>query len=233
MAGFRRLGGYTLVELLIVIGITVLLLSLTIAGMGNSQKSFLFSNAYEKVIQVVREARSNAVTGKATLDYNDYDGDTYTNTVLQPDGAPDYVTPAAYGVDFDIATGKVTAFADLHKSATDAGQKEGVYDAPTSGSPAVFQLNKYIAGKDLALAQFTIAAPLKLVLAVTSPVTTRQQIFFTPIFADVTIVPALTSPNKFFIFGVSEGSATGRYRCGKIHPIAGVPEVATPVECPF
>jgi len=213
--------GYTLVELLIVIGITVLLLSLAIGGMSNSQKSFTFSNAYERVIQLVREARSSAVTGKATLDYNDYDNDGKKAI------DNDYVTPAAYGIDFYKGTatvpGTVTLFADLHKSTPDPNQREGTYDPPVP-----FALNKYQAGKDLAIAQFTLPKPLKLILKGTLPPSlgpVRQQIFFTPIFADVTIQPALT--NKLFIFGVSEGTAKGRFRCSQIHPIAGVPEVAS------
>ncbi len=209
--------GFTIIELVIVMAIIVLMFSLGLAGLGNSQKQLLFSNAYERIIQLVREARSNAVTGKATLDYTDYDADGCTDaenhaaacTLLPAEN--DYVTPANYGVDFDTEAGVVTLFADLHNG------NEGTYEAPDL-------LGTYESGKDLAIAQFTISAPLKVVLVAGWP----RTIFYSPIFADFS--PNIISPGPFFIFGVSE-VAGERYRCSKIHPIAGVPEVATEEEC--
>jgi prepilin-type N-terminal cleavage/methylation domain-containing protein len=204
--------GFTLVELLIVMAIVIMLMASAVSSMANSRKYFTFTNAYEKAVQMVREVRSNAVTGKAEQDYTDYDQDGVT--------IGDLVTPAGYGINFDSASGTITMFADLHKSDADPNQHEGIYDAPTSGAVADYQ-----AGKDLILEIYTIDPALTLVLA-GGPST----IIYTPVFADIIFNPGISSGN-FFIFGVSEG-ADLRHKCSKIHPVAGIPEIATDAECP-
>lgn len=214
---------FTLIELMMVIAITVILLAAGLRGMVDSQKSFLFNNAVERVLQIVREARSLAVTGKAQLDYTDYDQDgcnappddndnTPTACTL-PLGESDYVTPANYGVYFDVPNHKVTLFADLH---ADGANAEGNYVAPTA-------LNDYQQYKDLSLAEFDLTSDLDLKAVGSST------IFYSPIFADTSFESALSA--TFFAFGVKETDGVGRERCFKIHPIAGVPEVAIPAEC--
>ena len=216
--------GFTLAELIIVIGLLMLIFALSIRGLVNSQQSFIFQNSVEQVVQLVREARSLAVTGKAQPDFTDSDRDGASNVTVPPD----YVAPAHYGVYFQKASGstpaKITLFVDLSKGALDSVQNEGVYNAP--GSSIGFGAYDPATGKDVKLAEFTLDDSLDLVLK-PSPTNT---VMFNPLFADTTFNPALVG--NFFYFGVKEKATGGRERCYKIHPIAGVPEVVTDVtEC--
>jgi len=213
----RSLKAYTLIELIIVLAITVILLFIGIGGLLSGQKQFNYQANYERTLQLVRDARSLALNGKAFSDYTDYDRDG----LKTEDG--ELMTPANVGVDFDTTAGvmTVTMFADLHKSDDDTAQNEGVYNPPDP-----FAFYTYTPGKDVALEQYTINNTLTLLLSGGA-----RTIFFSPIFADVKFDPALTSGNKFFIFGVKETTGT-RKGCAKIHPVAGVPEVASETECP-
>jgi prepilin-type N-terminal cleavage/methylation domain-containing protein len=202
---------YTLIELLIVMAITVMLFAVGIGGMITGQKQFMFQSNAERIIQLVRDARSLAIAGKAYPDYTDYDRDGNSTNLI---------TPAHIGVNFDAENGIVTMFADLHKSGTDPAQKEGIYDAPNP-----FDFYTYSRGKDVAIEQFQINPTLRLLIS-GGPKT----IFFSPIFADVTFDPPLNNASKFFIFGIKEKTGT-RKKCVKIHPISGVPEDAVN-ECP-
>lgn len=103
-------------------------------------------------------------------------------------------------------------FADLHD--TYGSNKEGLY-AP--GAP----LNTYQQGKDLNLAEFRLPEGYTFIIP------TGRTIFYTPVFADTSFD---SPPQTFYIFGVEDASS-GIRRCSKIHPIAGVPEVATTSEC--
>jgi len=205
---------YTLIELLIVMAITVMLFSIGLGGMLTGQKQFMFQSNSERIIQLVRDARSLAIAGMAYPDYTDYDGDDSTTNLM---------TPANIGVDFDTTNGLVTMFADLHKGSKDQHQTEGVYNPPT---PFGFYTYTLDSGQDVALEQYQIN-PTLLLLVSGGPKT----IFFSPIFADVTFNPALPVANKFFYFGVKEKSGT-RITCSKLHPVSGVPEQATALECP-
>lgn len=212
--------GFTLAELITVIGLMMLIFALSIRGLVNSQQSFVFQNSVEQVVQLVREARSLAVTGKAQPDYTDSDRDGLTTN--------DYTAPAHYGIYFQQASGgnpaKVTLFVDLSKGALDSVQNEGIYNAP--GSTIGF--GAYDAGKDVKLAEFELDDSLDLVLKPTA----IKSVLFNPLFAD-TSFEGLLGTEKFFYFGVKETATGGRERCFKIHPIAGVPEVVTNVtECP-
>jgi len=217
--GFRS--GFTLIELVIVMGVLVVLMTMAMASMGSSRKYFNISTAYEKVVQMVRETRSYAVTGKANLDWTDYDQDGLDNE----DG--DLVTPAGYGIYFDTANKTVTLFADVRKSSVDGNQSEGQYNAPDSTAVGVYQ-----AGRDVILERYTILSTLTLI-ATGGPYT----IIYTPIFADTIFYPALNSGEKLFIFGASEGEEVEgmdvRHMCSKMHLVSGVPEKATDTECPY
>jgi prepilin-type N-terminal cleavage/methylation domain-containing protein len=205
--------GFTLVEIIIVMAIMTILFSMAASGLTGSRSFFTFTNSYERVVQLVREARSDAVTGKAQMDYTDYN---------QNGSTIDLVTPAGYGINFDTtaASAKVTLFVDLHVGALDEDQNEGVYDAPTS-------IGAYEAGKDFIMAQFSLDPSLILLLQ-GGP----ETVIYTPIFADVTFNPALDTGEISMIFGVSEGAAK-RHKCSKIHPVSGVPEATTEAECPY
>lgn len=213
---------FTLIELMIVMVIVVMIIGVGLGGMINSQRQVLFLSAYENVIQLVRDQRSLALSGKAMPDYTDYDKDL---------SSVDLVTPANYGVSFDLTKKTVTTFIDLHKSATITNQTEGQYDPPYS-PPATTTLvfYQYVPGKDVAMAQYKLDSKLGLISNMFKTGNTRVDIFYSPIFGDVTIKPALTAPEQFLIFGV-EDHDKGRVKCSKIHPIAGVPEGATEAEC--
>lgn len=214
--------GYTLAEMLIVVGILIMLLASAIRGLINSQSAFIFNNAVTQVALLVREARSLAITGKAQVDYTDYDRD---EMAANPD-SDDTVTPANYGVFFeDNAMGtpdKLVLFVDIHKGESAVQPEAGTYNA----APATF--GAFEEGKDVKLAEFEINGDLNLVL---EPMGT-DTVLFSPIFADTTFDSALGPGDDFFIFGVEEIDGFLRKRCFKIHPIAGVPEEAEDSECP-
>lgn len=189
-------------------------------GLVNSQKSFLFNNTAERVIQLVRESRSLAVTGKAQRDYTDADKD------YVPAGADsgDYVTPAHYGVYFDTTAGanKLVLFFDVNVGES-VDQNEGVFDMPSAATG----IGQFEAGKDVVIAEFSLDPSMSFIL---DPATTNT-IMFSPIFADTSFDVALGG-TKIFIFGVEEtGGAVDRKRCYKIHLVSGVPEVADSTEC--
>jgi prepilin-type N-terminal cleavage/methylation domain-containing protein len=204
---------YTLIELIIVLAITVLLFAIGIGGMITGQRQFAFQANYERSLQLVRDARSLALNGRAFLDYTDYDRDGLND---------DLMTPANIGVHFDTTAGTITMFADLHKGADDVNQQEGIYDPPAS-----FGFYSYApgSGKDVVIEQYTISNTLSLMIK-GGPTT----IFFSPIFADVSFNPALNSAYKFFGFGVKEKTDTRQF-CSKIHPVSGVPEKGSFFDC--
>jgi type II secretory pathway pseudopilin PulG len=208
----KNLKAYTLIELVVVLAITVLLLTIGIGGLMNGQKQFNFQANYERILQMVRDARSLALNGKAFPDYTDYNRNGNTT---------DLMTPANVGVDFDVVNGTVTMFADLHNGKTDSTQNEGVYDAPVP-----FGFYTYTAGKDVAIEQYKLNPTMTLLIS-GGP----RTIFFSPIFADVKFYPALPPANKFFFFGGKENTGT-RKGCAKIHPVSGIPEIAEAAECP-
>ena len=210
--------GYTLIELIIVMAIVVFLLSVGLGGMINSQRQLTFLTAYERVLQTVRDARSLALAGKAMPDYTDYDQDGLKDT--------DLVTPANYGVHFDKDNKEIVMFADIHKTALDSGQTEGKYQVQGGQKPY-----EYKNSKDVILSVYKLDGNFILVLAGMDLVSGPADIFFSPIFADTTFDPQLSSGKSFFIFGVSERTAAGRHKCSKIHPVAGVPENASDTEC--
>lgn len=207
---------FSFVEMIIVIGLIAIISTLAIRGIVNSQKSFIFSSTYQRVQELARQARSLAVTGKAQLDFTDYDNDDCTDSASNPPlcAAPDFVTPAHYGVYFDTISNKVILFADLHD--TTNGNKEGLY---IGGAP----LNTYVSGKDLNLAEFPLPENYRFIIP------TGRTIFYTPVFAD-TSFDTVPLPQTFYVFGILD-EKNGIKRCSKIHPIAGVPEVALDSEC--
>ncbi len=203
------------------VAIVMMLLTATLQGLVSSQKTFLFANAFERMTDLVRQARSLAVTAKAQMDFTDYDNDGCTDTVTNPVipgacQAPDFVTPAHYGVYFDTSNTnaqKIVLFADLH---TDGSNAEGQFNA--GGTPGV-----YMGGLDYVLAEYTLPPGYDFVFLGSG----NQTVFYTPIFADTTFEPPLDPINgPFFIFGLATNSPK-KAKCLKIHPVAGVPEVAT------
>lgn len=232
---FHAKEGFTLIEIILVVTLTVFLFLATMQSVIGSSQQLRFVNAYQKVLDLVRQARSLAVSGKAQLDYTDYDQDGINDTTAN--GGPDYVTPAHYGVYFEHgptsmngqSTDQVVLFEDLHPSVTQIGGapcKEGQYD------PADTNLNgPYAFGCDVILETYTlpVGTQLKGISGAGNCIVASSNcatLFYSPIFADVSFDPALAplpSP-QFFVFGVNQGGGQ-RIHCEKIHAASGIPEL--------
>lgn len=208
--------GFTLIELLIVITLLIILFAAAITSLVTSQRSFIFNNAYQQVINTVREARSLAVSAKAQLDYTDYDQDGIDHNTSSQDGGPDQVTPAHYGVFISKTTRTITLFADIHKG-TSNNQQEGVYDPP----PQEYPLQTYVDGRDLKLAEYSLPAGMEFIINPAEEAT----ILYTPLFADTIWQGPGAMNTPFYLFGIQEITGSNpRKRCFAIHPISGVPE---------
>lgn len=223
--------GYTLVELIVVVMLIMVLTAAALAGIIRSQRVFRFNAADQQVGAMVREARSLAVTGKAVIDYDDYDNDGCRNAGSHDPGCglgaaqDDYVTPAHYGVHFDTTNNMLIVFADMHDSATVGG-----YD--NSGD-----FLEYIPGRDMRIAEYEVDPALDL-LVEGSTGTAANTVMYSPLYADTMFSDDTTGVDltgEFFVFGIRENEGTIlRENCLAIHPIAGVPETtdATGAACP-
>ncbi len=240
----RDFEAYTLIEIVIVLALTLFLLTATMQSVFGTTQQFAFNNAYGQIDTLVRTARSLAVTGKAQLDYVNYDLDGCdangpTDLIVPPETCPaggDYVTPANYGVYFehhvlaDPATpDRVVLFADMHTkpggAVTTSNCKENQFDDPAIAS------NSTADGCDIVLDSFAVAPSNILLNGFTRANGCGGDllcatIFYSPIFADFSAKPALDiKTNAFFIFGVSQIVGTlNRTHCEKIHVFAGIPE---------
>lgn len=219
-------GGFSLAEMILVVALTLFLLTVTVQGFVNSASQFSFSNVAEKAQDVIRSARSLAISGKAQIDYMDFDQDGCKDKVTTPScPADDYVTPAHYGVNLKkvtvagVDTFTMTLFADNH-SAT--ASDEGKYNPPAAfpGTVGEFQ-----SGKDILLDQFTFPSGIKLIIPGGG---TSATVFFSPIFADLSSDISIMAGDPFFRFGLSQLQGTIlRKRCTQIHILAGISEPIT------
>lgn len=234
-------GAYTLIELIVVMGLIILLTASAITGIIRSQRIFTFNAADQQVGSLVREARSLAVTGKSIIDYTDYDQDDCKNagnhgpSCTMAATEDDKVTPAHYGVHFDTAANTITLFADMHLSGT-----EGVYD----GTPAGFGEYNIMGTEDIKIAEYELVPTLDLLAigqnTASGTTTPTNTVMYSPIFADTAfsndaVSVDLMTGNQFFVFGIRENTGPAlRDRCFAIHPISGVPETtnATGESCP-
>lgn len=207
--------GYTLIEILIVMGLTLFLFSAAIQSFITTSSQFAFANTVEKVVGLIRQARSMALSAKTQTDYVDFNQDRETK---------DQVTPANYGVHLESNENKphlVTLFADNHQkrspSSTDC--RENIYDPK--------EKKDYENGCDIIIESFELPAEIKLVGL---PGLRREtSIFYSPVFADVLFDPEPPVGDYSVVFGIEQksGSVT-RKRCFIIHKLAGSPE---PVLC--
>jgi|GEM_PF-1843778 len=229
--------GFTLIEMILVVAITLFLLVATVQGFANSSAQFGFGNASVRVEELVRQARSLAISGKAQLDYANY-----AHKDAHCDGVPSasdpcLATPAHYGVNFaTVGTGYVvTLFVDNHTPSpcpVGACGVEGKFDA---GSAAT----DYANGFDIILDTYALPSGMKFIIpntdGTTNPGCTTSPcsatIFYSPVFADVTsdltdLPPTTPLPtDPFFRFGISQTSGTlSRKHCSEIHILAGVSE---------
>lgn len=209
--------GFTLIELLLSMMIIVLLAGAAITSVFRSQAIFLFNSASQQAGAFLTEARSLAVAGKAQLDYTDYDEDG------DKADEGDFVTPANYGVFFDLTDNKIFLFADLHGSGT-----EGIFDKPDA-------IAKFEDGKDFVLSIYELPDGYEL-LSEAADGDAVNTILYTPLFADTSFAYNATVEDMegdFFVFGVKEKDGT-RERCYAVHPVAGLPETNefSGTECP-
>jgi len=212
--------GFTLIEIILVVALTLFFLTVTATGLVNSASQFAFANAYQRVLTMISTARSYAISGKAQLDYTDYTNNFATST----DNPTNYVTPAHYGINFNAANKTVTLFADLHSK--DSTTREGHFNPP--GNPPTTA--DYANGMDIILDTYTLPEGMSLILpSITAPATAIT-IFYSPIFADISFDVSPLPTGSFFKFGVQQTSgAITRNRCSEIHIIAGIAE---PFDCP-
>ncbi len=204
---------FTLIELVLVMGILVIVLGLSMSSLLQSQSAQIFNNNFSKLYSMVNTARSLAIAGKGQLDYTDYDRDT-KNHLSSP---PDYVTPANYGVRFDTASGSanVRLFADIHPPLAVALGQAGAYDDGTN----------YPFGHDLVLDSYTF--PSKTVLKIidgNSLNPTTGSFFFNMKYADISFENILTVTTPFVRLQLTD-QTTGACRQIRIHQLAGIPEV--------
>lgn len=229
----QNLSGFTLIEIVLVVALTLFMLTVTVQGFVNSASQFSFANVSQKIEEMVRTARSLAISGKAQIDYTNFDNDTCADNVSTPlCPEDDYVTPANYGVNLQKITAggnttyTVTLFADNH-SATDE-KKYNTVPNPT--------LADYKAGKDIVLETYTLPSNIQMILPGGGDTAT---VFFSPIFADLSSDITITNADPFFRFGLYQvsGSVT-RKKCSQIHILAGISEPTTsgltnnPAACP-
>lgn len=97
-AKHARPSGYTLIELLIVIGIVAVLAVAALTGIIKSQAQFQFRGVVKETTNIIREARSYALANK---------------TVANPDDPSDMIVPHLYGAHIDPTAGEITIFADM------------------------------------------------------------------------------------------------------------------------
>jgi type II secretory pathway pseudopilin PulG len=223
---------FTLAEMILVVALTLFLLTVTVQGFVNSASQFSYANVAEKVESMIRYSRSLAISGKAQIDYTDFDKDGCKDVATTGAcGEDDYVTPANYGVNLDkttvsgVDTYTLTLFADNH-SPTPAD--EGAYNPGTV-------LADYQGGKDIILEQFVVPSSMVLII----PGGTSATIFYSPVFADISSDISILPSDPFFRFGISQMQGTIlRKRCSQIHLLAGISEPITtgmtgnPTVCP-
>jgi type II secretory pathway pseudopilin PulG len=221
VAPIFSLEGFTLIEIIIVIALTLLLLTATLQTIIGSTAQLTFINNTEKVLDLFRQARSLAIAGKAQLDYTDFDKDNVNDTSLN--GGPDYVTPAHYGVHFHHADSPltpdtVTLFIDNHE-VTGENPKEGRFDK----SPTNDALN-YRKGYDIILEEYALPPEIRFINLPENDVT----LFYSTLLADISFDPLLSDNTAFFSFGLEQKSGSAitamRQRCFQMHKLAGIAE---------
>lgn len=204
---------FTLIELVLVMGILVIVLGLSMSSLLQSQSVQIFNNNFSKLYSMVNMARSLSIAGKGQLDYTDFDRDT-KNHLSSP---PDYVTPANYGVRFDTASGSVNVrlFADINPPLSGALGQVGIYNDGTN----------YPLGHDLVLDSYSF--PPKTVLKIidgNNNTPSSGSFFFNMKYADISFENILTANSPFVRLQLTD-QTTSACRQIRIHQLAGVPEV--------
>ncbi|MBU4124655.1 MAG: type II secretion system GspH family protein [Nanoarchaeota archaeon] len=111
--------GFTLVELIITIGIVALLSITALVGLVRTQDQFAFRAAVKGSANIIREVRSFALGNK---------------TIPSDAIPPDEIIPYQYGAYVNLATNTITTFGDLNDV------NKGKYNAPSDYVFDTYQL---------------------------------------------------------------------------------------------
>lgn len=214
----KKQKAFTLIELIIVMGILVIVLAISFNSLVKSQDFQIFNNNFIKLQSLLNNARSQAITGKGQLDYTDFDNDLCNHLGYMGGGsctAPDYVTPANYGIRLDTTAGttNVKLFADINPPHTGATGAKGRYDSGTA----------YTTGDDVDLDSLGLPTGIRLEVEDSSGAKTSGSLFFSPNYADISFDGLSVSP--FLKLRLRESGGTGQCKQIKIHKLAGIPEV--------
>lgn len=200
-------------ELIIVMAIIVIVIGISLGSLTSSQSLQVFNNNFDKIMSMISNARSQAISGKGQLDYTDFDHDGCDDAGGGGCSGPDYVTPAYYGVHFNTASGpNVILFADINPPITGATGQKGRFDAGGAHS----------AGDDLVMDNLTLPAGYTLEVADSVSTYTEGSIFFSPNYADISFEYISADP---FLTLKLQDTKTSRCRIISIHKLAGVPEI--------
>ena len=215
--------GYSLAEILIVVTIIIIVSAIGFGSLIRSQNQQLFNNRFQKIISLISNARSLAITGKGQLDYTDFDHDLCNDQgAILPDGtcnSADFVTPANYGVYFDSANpgnDKVVLFGDINPpDGAVVTQKKDQYDVG----------GVYKNGDDLNLDTLNVDKNFCVILddGSATPIKNSGAIFFSPNYADIKFENFVASP--FLKIRLRDKGPTNQCKEIKIHKLAGIPEV--------
>ena len=219
--------GFTLIELIIVMTLTMVLMSMAVQGFFSSSAQFSFSNEAEKIQAMIRTARSLAISGKAQPDYTDFNNNQCLdagNQLNDPGDCSEFVTPAHYGVVFikNPDANEVAIFVDNHSKNALA---EGYY---ADGE----NITGYRGGDDILLDTYFLPKGMQLIIPQIDGTTepgadsgNTSSVLFSPIFADVSTDPKFPPSKPFFTFGITQKQGgIVRKRCWQIHLMAGVSE---------
>ncbi len=99
---------FTLVEIMIVLGMVVILVGVSLNSLVQAQRTQRFLNQFEEVYSMVNNARTNAISAMG-----------------QPDGGGGFETPAHYGVRLNPVGSTVEIFADLKSTTVEGKYDEG------------------------------------------------------------------------------------------------------------
>ena len=104
-----RVKAFTLVELMVVVGIIMVVVTMSFGSSYVMKDQIEFRNATQSVAGMLRDARNLALSGQSYVDLHDFDQDTFNDDQVLPNG---YIV----NIDASTASGPVTIelYADLN-----------------------------------------------------------------------------------------------------------------------
>lgn len=231
-----RKKGFTLVEIVIVVGILMILFVIVTRGALDTTSQLKFNNILQEISNAIRSARADALTGVSVSDFTDFDEDkTYG---LLPDGTcpgpsaeackeNDQVGAAGIGLLFDTSNLTIDYLIDLHnKSEGELVKNEE--DASLAYTQTADLINT-AKSLDFSIAGYEEYAFLLSTTA--SNETTKRQIIYTPPYGDVLLSDTSDEKLMIWVYKISEGYE----KSGKIisiNKVSGIPEIIDPADLP-